>query len=302
MARLWDADVEITDSLVERLIRSQFPEMPLRSLERIGLGWDNAAYLADGDTVFRLPRRAVAAHLVTREARILPLLAEHLPLPIPIPTHLGKSTDEYPYDFVGFRFMPGQTACSLSLSDREPGALAPELGRFLSALHRIPVSDDVRAWAPPDEIARTDLGYRLNVAKERADSMRDQMPEFDFDALIGAMSDLADIPPWNRPTVWVHGDLYSCHLLVEDGRISGVIDWGDVHLGDPALDLSIAFSFFPKEGRGAFRDAYGAIDEDTWGRARFRAMHYGLVLTQYGQECGNQFIERAGLDALTHTL
>ena len=97
----------------------------------------------------------------------------------------------------------------------------------------------------------------------------------------------------------MHGDLYARHLIVDAHHtVTGVLDWGDVHLGDPAIDLTLAFTFLPPEARDAFRAAYGPIDDATWDRARFRAFHYGAALLQYGRSEGDTDIARVGLDAL----
>ncbi|HYO58921.1 phosphotransferase [Archangium sp.] len=115
------------------------------------------------------------------------------------------------------------------------------------------------------------------------------------------VSRLVDTPPWERRACWVHGDLYARHLLVDEHHtVRGVLDWGDVHLGDPAIDLTLAFTFLPPEARGTFREAYGDIDEATWDRARFRAFHYGVALMLYGQSQGDESITRVGRDALRY--
>jgi aminoglycoside phosphotransferase (APT) family kinase protein len=99
----------------------------------------------------------------------------------------------------------------------------------------------------------------------------------------------------------VHGDLYARHLIVDEAAVlTGVFDWGDVHVGDPALDLSIAFSFLPPAARCVFRQAYGDIDEATWERARFRALHYGTILVEYGANSADPAIKALGEYALRY--
>src|SRR5205807_941090 len=123
--------------------------------------------------------------------------------------------------------------------------------------------------------------------------------DIDCEALVGMVERLAKAAPHNAPPCWVHGDLYSRHLLVnESGMLCGVIDWGDVHLGDPALDISIALSFLPPKARPEFEAAYGPIDETAWDRARFKAIWYGAPLIEYGMDVGDEAIRNAGVDAL----
>jgi aminoglycoside phosphotransferase (APT) family kinase protein len=292
MNRPWDPDVAIDPDFAGATIAAQFPEFEGATVEPIGEGFDNAAFLVGGATVFRLPRRAFAAPFLTNEARILPLLAPHLPVPIPVPSHLGRPSDGYPYPFAGYPFLPGRTACRFPWTDAKRAELAPTLGRFLGRLHSVPVDEATRAWAPVDEIRRADLPYRLEMLRERARAV-------DGTAKIVALAEtLAEAPAATR-TTWVHGDLHPRHLLVDDsGGLSAVIDWGDVHLGDPALDLSVAFTFLPPFARPAFRAAYGEIDDATWDRARFRALFYALILTEYGEAVGDDAMRTVGRTAM----
>ncbi|HYI01687.1 phosphotransferase [Hyalangium sp.] len=136
---------------------------------------------------------------------------------------------------------------------------------------------------------------------ERLTQVEAEDPEVDAAAVRAQVSRLIDTPPWTRRPCWVHGDLYARHLLVDGHHaVTGVLDWGDVHLGDPAIDLTIAFTFLPPEARGAFRAAYGRIDDATWDRARFRAFHYGVVLLLYGRSEGDPALVRTGRDALRY--
>ncbi len=298
---VWDADVTLTEEAATGLVERQFPEIAPQRLEPLGKGWDNAAYVVDGCWVFRFPRRKIAAGLLENEARILPRLAPHLPLRIPVPEWLGRPEGDYPYPFVGYEMLPGVTACTVALTPEERLRNASILGRFLAALHRIPVDDETLARGPGDELARADLHKRAPIILERLAKVEALHPEVDGGTIRAWVSRLVDTPPWTRRACWVHGDLYARHLLVDENQtLTGVIDWGDVHLGDPAVDLSIAFTFLPPEARGAFREAYGDIDEATWDRARFRAFHYGVALLQYGPSVGDEAITQVGRDALRY--
>lgn len=304
MANTWDPDAAITPEDAAALIERQFPALiPLRVVP-FGVGWDNTAFLVNDNFVFRFPRRQFAATFVLQEAKYLPGIAPHVPLPIPVPVYVGQPESGYPYPFAGYALIPGATACSAELSDDERARSAVPLARFLAALHTIPIDEEMRATAPGDEIARTDLPKRAVMARERMQAIPSLPPDVDADAVLREMDRLAGTPHHPGPPCWVHGDLYARHLLVdEETRLCcGIIDWGDMHLGDPALDLSIAFGFLPPAARRAFRDAYGTIDKATWDRARFRALWYGVVLTHYGMEAGDTTIREAGEYALRHAL
>ena len=211
---------------------------------------------------------------------------------------VGRPTEEFPWLFAGYALLPGRTACSAALTEDQRMALAEPLGRFLAALHSLPGAASF--GAPPDRLGR------LNLAKRRPQTREG------LDRLAGM--DLIDSPaPWlgiieavegrqpGAALVLIHGDLYARHLLVdEQGRLCGVIDWGDVHLGDPALDLSISHSFLPTAAHAAFRNAYGKIDAETWTLARFRALAHTVTLMPYARETGDADLLREARLSLAH--
>src|SRR5690349_5046595 len=137
MGRVWDADVSLDETLAVRLIRSQFPSVSVDSLEQLGVGWDNVAYLVDRRWVFRFPRRKVAADLILHESQALPLIAPHVPLQIPNPAFLGSPSIAYPYPFAGYELIPGRSACAVTWSDEARSRCAAPLGEFLKCLHAI---------------------------------------------------------------------------------------------------------------------------------------------------------------------
>jgi aminoglycoside phosphotransferase (APT) family kinase protein len=144
---------------------------------------------------------------------------------------------------------------------------------------------------------------RVPVALERLDALEPHEPDLDCQALRAAIHELCETPPWEGPPRWAHGDLYARHVLIDDHRrVCGIIDWGDMHVGDPALDLSIAHSFLPPSAHEAFRAAYGPIDDATWSRARYRAIFIGATLAHYGRQIGDAAIGDAGRVALRHAL
>ncbi len=124
-----------------------------------------------------------------------------------------------------------------------------------------------------------------------------------IEAAISRTEELAKTPPWAGERVWVHGDLYGRHLLCgADGALTGIIDWGDMHAGDRALDLSIAWSFLPRQAHADFLARYGPVDRDTWARARFRSLHYGPFLILYGQDVEDPAIEEVGRLAIEQAI
>lgn len=308
-ANPWEPDVAMSADHAARLIAAEFPELVPVHLELLGIGWDNTAYLVNENWVFRFPRRQIARDLIEIEARWLPVLAPCLPLPIPVPEYLGKPDETYPYPFCGYRLLAGRTACSGRFTLDDHMANADILAAFLSRLHSPDTAPKWLGSAPGDVIARTDLGRRTRVIMERLARLESRVPwvRDRGDAIRSLAQELSGARPRSGRGAWVHGDLYARHLLVDaENRVCGVIDWGDMHRGDIALDLSIAFSFLAPEARVRFCVAYGPVDlcedPDLWQRARFQGLFYGVVLMDYGTETGDSALALVGENALTHAL
>jgi aminoglycoside phosphotransferase (APT) family kinase protein len=303
----WQSDINLDAERAAELIAEQFPELSPVMLEHLGTGWDNTAYVINGRWVFRFPRRQIAAQIIENEVKILPCLAPRLPLPVPCPCYVGRPTADYPHVFAGYDMLAGTTACSVPLSADERAACAEPLARFLACLHGLP--HDIAPIAPGDTIARADMKLRVPLLLERLAAL--EAPEVTLEpevahqgpAIRAAITTLSEAPPWHGQPRWSHGDLYARHILIGDDRqVCGVIDWGDVHLGDPAIDLSIAHSFLPASAHPMFRAAYGPIDDATWSRARYRALFYGVTLVYYGRQIADAAIAEAGRSALRFAL
>lgn len=295
----WIADVELTRAQAAALIRGQFPELGEITLQPLCTGWDNRAWLVNETWVFRFPRRRIAASLIATEQRFLPALAAHLPVPIPVPVFAGHPADTYPYPFAGYRMLPGITACAADLSDQDRARQAQPLAAVLRSLHSAPLAPE----APRDELGRSNLPLRLQALDGRMDRVAHNHPEIDMVALRRMAGALVTTPPWSGTPCWVHADLYVRHLLLDEGRmLCGIIDWGDLHVGDLALDLSIVFSFLPPRSRPAFWAIYGEVDPHTVARARFRALSYGIILLDYGHEIADPALAHAGKTALAFAL
>jgi aminoglycoside phosphotransferase (APT) family kinase protein len=245
----------------------------------------------------------MGGELIETECRLLPYLANRLTLPIPNPIYIGSPEGDYPYSFAGYRHLAGTPACHLSWTGEERSKNASKIGEFLKSLHETPVTDEDKTWAPGDTIGRSNLALRHQHNIQRVNELchegENQLAGHDPEQILDLSEELSQTPPYDGPKRWVHGDAYACHYLADqDHNVCGVIDWGDAHLGDPALDISIAFGFLPAGARDEFRAAYGGPDEDTWRRAQFRALHYGLLFVKYGAESGKPYMKQLGLDSL----
>ncbi len=236
---------------------------------------------------------------LTLEAQALPQIAPQLPLPIPVPRWIGQPTPDYNWPFSGYEFLSGRPVPSLRLTPEQRRKAAVPLAEFLATLHAVDASSiDV----PGDNIGRADLEKRIPQLLTRLVLMREKGLVADTSHWEEIANEIPlDLP--RPPNRLVHGDLSADHVLVDDsGLPRGVIDWGDVHVGHPGLDLSIVFSLLPPEGRKPFWDAYGKVDEPTEAMARFRALHGAALRVVYGDDIGNADLVREGLLAMDFVL
>jgi aminoglycoside phosphotransferase (APT) family kinase protein len=292
----WRADFSVDESLVRRLIAGQFPELEPASLRLLAEGWDNAVWLVDERWAFRFPRRKLAIPGVEREIAVLPALASWLPVPIPAPVFVGRPALGYPWPFFGAELLPGVEAGDAALGDDARIRLAPPLAGFLRALHDAELDQEL----PLDPNWRGDMPRRVRMTRDwinRLDGLWDPPP---------AVSDLlaeAEALPATTRSVVCHGDLHFRHVLVDEhGTLTGVIDWGDLCRADPAIDLSLLWSFFPPAGRAAFLDAYGKLRDDQLVRARLLAVNLCVILTAYGHHEGMAGVKREALEGLERAL
>lgn len=265
------AEAHIDAELVGSLIRDQFPQHAERRLRPIGSGWDNVMMRLGDDLLVRLPRRAVAVPLIEHEQRWLPMLARKLPIPVPAPIRVGRPGEGYPWPWSIAPWLPGKSA---DLEPPHPDE-ATRLAAFLAALHQpAPPAAPVNPVRGVPLSSRADAtGERMQRLTTRTDLITARVAEVWLAALTAPMPDTPR---------WLHGDLHPRNILVERGRISGIIDWGDINGGDVATDLAALWMLFEKHPRQAALNAYGEIDDATLTRAKGWAAHFGVVLLDAG--------------------
>ena len=265
---VWDPERVVDEALAGVLLREQFPDLALESLEPLGVGWDVTVYLVDGTWAVRFPRREVAVPTLLREIALLPGLAPRLPLPVPVPVLVGRPTDGYPWPFWGARVVPGVELAESGLGDEQRSAAARDVGSFLAVLHDPSVAREHGTELPHDPMKRAIPSTRGPMTREFLDNLAARGTWDKGSAVDRAVDDvLAAGQPLGAPDgvpVLVHGDLHLRHLLVTtEGAAAGVIDWGDACLADPALDLALAYAAFSGASRAAFFEAYGAQPDET---------------------------------------
>jgi aminoglycoside phosphotransferase (APT) family kinase protein len=260
----------IDASLVSRLVAAQFPQWADLAVTPVEFsGWDNRTFRLGEDMTVRLPSDEGYTRQVDKEHRWLPILAPQLPLPIPVPLAKGVPAEGYPFDWSVYRWLDGENASIERIDDLSQ--FATTLADFLTALQRI----DPTGGPPPGQHSFFRGGP---LETYDADTRRA------IDALNGqiasdtatAVWETAIAAPWHGAPVWFHGDVSIGNLLVRDGCLAAVIDFGCSGVGDPACDVTIAWTLLSGESREAFRTAL-SVDSATWARGRGWALWKALI-------------------------
>jgi aminoglycoside phosphotransferase (APT) family kinase protein len=266
------SDVEIDAALVYRLLEEQHPDLAHLPIYLVDAGWDNAMFRLGDEWSVRLPRRKAAATLIKNEQTWLPLLADQLPIPVPTPYRLGKPAQGYPWRWSVLPWLAG-----IAADQEEPHAnQAKPFASFLRALH---------GPAPVNAPSSSVRGVPLN---QRAASVEECMQRLEMKTNLISQKikntwHLALNTPMDVQAKWLHGDLHPRNILVENGAIVGIIDWGDITSGDSATDLaSIWMLFADRKARQQAIAEYANVSDATLQRAKGWAIFFGVVLLDTG--------------------
>jgi aminoglycoside phosphotransferase (APT) family kinase protein len=282
------ADIDVDENLVRRMLSEQHPDLATLPLRLAANGWDNLLYRLGDDLVLRIPRRTIAAPLIAHEQRWLPLFAERVRVALPVPVLIGTPSALFPFPWSVCRWMDGELAADIPFP--EHGGLAEDLAGFLREL-QVPAPAD----APANEFRGVPLSPRTAAVEERLAGGTIPRSE----QLLAAWRVALAAPVWDGPPLWLHGDLHPANILVRGGRLTGVLDFGDLTAGDPASDLATAWLTFDREGRAEFIRALDYSDAD-WARARGWAIYLGTAFL--GGSEPDSVINRIGLHALEQVL
>jgi aminoglycoside phosphotransferase (APT) family kinase protein len=276
MAMTPAAELDIDSSLVAALLGDQHPDLADEPLRLVANGWDNALFRLGDDLLVRLPRREAAAVLVENEAAWLAGLQPLVPVAIPVPIRTGTPSWRYPWSWTVSPWIEGRS--TLGLSPAERGPLAAPLGDALAALHAPAPAD-----APQNPVRGVDLRSRDATVRGRLTASASPAAR----GLEALWAELVDARPWSREPVWIHGDPHPGNVLVRDGRLAALIDFGDVCAGDPATDLAAGWLFFEADDRAVFRaaaDARRGYEPADWVRARAWALILGTAFDAHSDD------------------
>jgi aminoglycoside phosphotransferase (APT) family kinase protein len=258
-----DDEVRATAGQVRSLLRDQCPSwaaLPVVALADDVEGTDHVLFRVGDELVARMPKIASAVDQVESDARWLPVVAPRLPVSVPVPVFVGEPGAGFPWRWSLVPWIPGETPPRLGCDDV---FLAADLAAFARALHSVAADGGPRK--PPgtrgSALVHADPGVRdaLSRLVEHDDG-------FDVAAAEAAWNICLQAPEWDGAPVWIHGDLQPGNLIISNGRLTGVVDFGAFGVGDPAPDLAPALWTFVGEARTAYRKAMD-YDEATWLRA-----------------------------------
>jgi aminoglycoside phosphotransferase (APT) family kinase protein len=280
-----EGETPVDESLARRFIASQFPEwstLPLRYVEPAGT--DHAIYRLGDDMAARFPRIDWAAGQPAKEHEWLPRIAPHLSIQIPEPLGLGEPEDGYPFQWLVCSWVPGENATPARLSSLEE--TVTDIVTLLHELWSIETTGGPAAQGRGGDLTYYDEDCRASILQLNG--------TIDTDWALEEWEMALDTPQWTRDPVWLHRDLDARNLLARNGRLSGLIDFGGLAVGDPAADLMVAWKMFDADGRARLRSSLD-LDEDTWHRARGCVLCQAvMILSYYTMETNPTLVREAG--------
>jgi aminoglycoside phosphotransferase (APT) family kinase protein len=296
-------DIQLDTAQVARIVRRQFPELPTLSVSYLDEGYDSRAFEVDGAWVFRFPKRAEVERQLQVEIRAVPELARTSPVPLPDHRFRGLPDPDCPYHFSGYRKLAGVPADHVDPEVLPVAIWAPALGRFLSWLHRFPIAEAARRGVERVDAHQLIDGIRTEALLdlERLVEVAPAAPVDRWRAVIAAG---VHAGPAVAQAV-VHRDLAAEHILCDrlTGTLTGVIDWTEISIGDPALDLACAFHWAGEAGFDAVMSVYDRpVDADVLERVRVFAAARGLGDVAFGLEMRRPESVATGLRAIELSL
>ena len=286
MTHLWNQSIDINENKARNLIESQHA-ITIQSIRALDEGWDNIAYLVNDSLIFRFPRRELGVVCIENEIALLPYIATQVSFPLSAPRWIGKPSDLYPYPFAGYPIITGNSVADVTQSFIADAQFAITLARWLAELHAIPVTEHYAAVIKGNQNWRYDVPHRVSRCKENLANYEKYFLELGFDkkTLLQVIASLLHLTFKEDKQSYLHGDLYCRHVMVSSAVFtpSGLIDWGDTHIGHPGIDLAIGM-IFTEEAFQVFLDAYGHIDDSTFNLLLFHTFCHHMSFLPYACE------------------
>lgn len=304
MPHAWKQTIVINDEIATELIKQQ-QHLPVDSIKLLDEGWDNVVYRVNEDLIFRFPRREFGVFCMENEIALLPFIARHVSFVLTRPEWIGRPSDLYPYAYAGYRMIPGLPLCEASNELIDNDRFAIILATWLKELHALKVSQEHIA------VIKGEYEWKLNVA-HRIQSSNNNLLRYEHyfiqagfrkEDLLDTIHQLSRLQFKSVKQSFVHGDLYSRHIIVDPVSLlpTGLIDWGDIHIGHPAIDLASGM-VLTERAFNIFLDAYGSIDEESRAIMGFHAFCHGMSFLPYAFEQDKDDLKRWAMLVLARAM
>lgn len=300
MANVWDPTNVIQSDTVKQILNEQFPNFPIKSIEQIGEGFDNTVFILNDEILLRFPRREVAVTILEVEKKLLPSINEYISFQTTIPFIFGQPSEKFPWPFLGYNYIKGKPPVHLTRQERI-NTIEP-LAKILKQLHSIPLSTLTHLNLHGDELRRLDIKYRKpQFLKYVEEAIKLKLIPSEM-KIKHYIENLHEVIP-KTPLVLVHGDLHFKNMIVNDEHVlKGIIDWGDAHIGQRELDLSIVFSIIPSDKRESFYEIYGQISNESKLIAQFKSIYTTVILILFANDIDDEDLVRFCQENLNNAL
>ncbi|EKD69997.1 MAG: phosphotransferase [uncultured bacterium] len=264
MTHIWKQTITINEDIARELIENQ-QHIHVESIQLLDEGWDNLVYLVNKNLIFRFPRRELGVFCMENEILLLPYITKQVSFPLSNPEWIGEPSDLYPYPYGGYKMLRGLPLCDAADSLIDNVDFAVILATWLNELHSLKVNDNHISVIKGDQSWRLDVKHRVARCHENLERYQEYFLQAGFknNQLIGLIEKLSSFQFQSLMKFYLHGDLYCRHVIVDTNHFlpTGLIDWGDVHIGHRGIDLSIGM-VFTKPTLEIFLNAYGNVDEE----------------------------------------
>lgn len=282
----WQPTIIVNENLAKELIEQQC-SLSVTSLQVLGEGWDNIAYLVNEIFVFRFPRREFGIISMENEIALLPYIAQYISFAISYPQFIGKPSALYPHYFAGYPIIPGHSLCEVTQALISDKIFVQQLAQWLRELHSVPILKEHLHNVKGDQSWRLAVPQRIVATKETIISYLPYFTAASFskEQLFNCLDTYQEIVFDSPKKVYLHGDLYCRHIMVTQNlTLTGLIDFGDVHIGQPGIDLAVGIGILTHEALEVFFAIYGDIDTQTKHIAAFRVLCHSISLLPYAYE------------------
>ena len=290
MPHAWKQTIQINEKIATKLIQTQ-QHVQVDSIRLLDEGWDNVVYLVNQDLIFRFPRRELGLACMENEIALLPFIADQVSFSLSSPSWIGLPSTLYPYPFAGYSMIQGIPLCDAFSKPINDDNFAITLAGWLKELHAISVDSQHVAMVHGDFHGKLAVGTRTSHCKNNLERYQYYFEQagFDKNALFNVLSVLSQFKFSSTKPSFLHGDLYSRHIIVNPSTLlpAGLIDWGDVHIGPPGIDLSSGM-VFSERALGVFLTAYGGVDDQMHRMMIYHSFCHGMSFLPYAFEQGKE--------------